>query len=95
MNYICIRSWVRNTKGDTISDWEYKKLPIEIKEYFESIQSIVEFEKQIVEDEVQNVTVNRETLPQEFEVAAPQNPFAHKKKKFEATADINKIIDSE
>lgn len=30
--YICTRSWARHTEGDIITVWEWRKLPIEVKD---------------------------------------------------------------
>lgn len=32
VNYICVRAWVRHPLGTIIPEWEYKKLPQEIKD---------------------------------------------------------------
>lgn len=29
--YICTRSWARHTQGDVINEWEWRKLPFEVK----------------------------------------------------------------
>lgn len=30
--YICTRSWVRHTQGEVINEWEWRKLPFEVKD---------------------------------------------------------------
>lgn len=30
--YICIRSWARHTQGEIINEWEWRKLPFEVKD---------------------------------------------------------------
>lgn len=32
VNYICVRAWVRHPLGTIIPEWEYNKLPQEIKD---------------------------------------------------------------
>jgi len=91
MNYLCKQSWKRHTKGDVITDWEYNKLPVEIKKHFELIE-VVKFEKQELEDKKSEFVVNQEN-PTVVEVDAMHHLFSPKKKNIAAVADIEKIID--
>lgn len=97
--YICKESWKRHTKGDVITDWEYKKLPVEIKKHFELINDI-ESHLQILED-MSDFSIDttdpklQDLEPDIIQIDASKHLFSPKKKKIEATADIDKIIDSE
>lgn len=91
--YICKESWKRHTKGEVITDWEFKKLPVEIKKHFELV-SEVKFERQIIRDEIHDFVANQED-PGVITVPVPSHPFSGKKKKIEAIADINSMISDE
>lgn len=41
--YICIRAWTRNSVGDVLTEWEYTKLPYEVKNetYFKQVEPVV------------------------------------------------------
>ena len=82
--YKCIKSWKRHAAGVVITEWEYRKLPINILEHFERIEQIQTNEIAIVPDEPELQSPQSDTTDVQITV----DPFAEFKEKRKRFRDV-------
>lgn len=73
-NYKCLRGWQRHSAGTIINEWEFNKLPVNIKGNFEEIRDKVHVQ---VKERVVQAEPQPEPTP--IEPIKP-NPFKPKSK---------------
>jgi len=80
--YICIRGWKRNPTNDIIEEWEYNKLPQEIKDrHFKEYEEPKPVEKPVIkavpvlEKAIDFPTIEVPVVTPPIEDLNPKKPF--------------------